>query len=603
MPKFDFLLFFFVVIKISISEPNCKDRQKNCQKCNSLKDICAICTSDNYFPDNEGGCQPKCVFGKNFCNLCNEEETLCLSCEPGYYKDEIGGCSYTTNCKTSYKGKCLTCLDDFILIQQNGFCKSIHTEELKNCKTISNVNGTCVKCEEGFFLNEGDYKCTETEFCFESTYGVCNSCIDGYYIDKKNDKCVKSEIPNCKQTLDGINCDICKNEFYLTENHQCSEANMCSQSKNGQCMKCVDKYTLVLNNYCANDPNCQTADKDTAICLTCKKGFYLDDIKKKCISNKENDEYIYCKKASGSCVECEEGYFLGKDSLCTDTQFCVESEKGKCLECQEKYFLVDEGKCTSVEHCKVATGNNEAPCEQCEEGYYLNIQFYTCLKIENEIFNNCKKAQYFGNFCLECVNNYYNNRSDGLCYDNTDENDDFYKCATTDISGDICFECEKGYYIGEDRKCSKIENCRFSENANKCIECEQGYCLDAKNQVCVDSEYLEDVNIKIYLSCLRTNEEGTKCEKCLDGYVVGEEGYCIDVDHCEEKEGDICAKCKKIWPEHDDVHYYCYNSVFGCVRTYNRGCLKCENLTDLWECNECDEGFKLTEYGVCKEEY
>ena len=89
----------------------------------------------------------------------------------------------------------------------------------------------------------------------------------------------------------------------------------------------------------------------------------------------------------------------------------------------------------------------------------------------------------------------------------------------------------------------------------------------------------------------------------MDGYVVGEEGYCIDVDHCEEKEGDICAKCKKIWPEHDDVHYYCYNSVFGCVRTYNRGCLKCENLTDLWECNECDEGFKLTEYGACKEEY
>ena len=38
-----------------------------------------------------------------------------------------------------------------------------------------------------------------------------------------------------------------------------------------------------------------------------------------------------------------------------------------------------------------------------------------------------------------------------------------------------------------------------------------------------------------YFRCNKTNEEGTKCEECLDGYEVGEEGYCID----EESSCDI----------------------------------------------------------------
>ena len=34
----------------------------------------------------------------------------------GYYPDENGGCSYTKNCEVSYKGNCIKCKEDFILI-------------------------------------------------------------------------------------------------------------------------------------------------------------------------------------------------------------------------------------------------------------------------------------------------------------------------------------------------------------------------------------------------------------------------------------------------------------------------------------------------------
>ncbi len=125
MSKFKNILIIFVIFQIIYSLPNCIEKQNNCQKCNPLTNLCIKCQADNYFPDEDGGCQPKCNIGKNYCNLCDEDQKLCILCEEGYYPDKIGGCSYITNCETSYKGKCLTCIEDFMLIQETGICKSI----------------------------------------------------------------------------------------------------------------------------------------------------------------------------------------------------------------------------------------------------------------------------------------------------------------------------------------------------------------------------------------------------------------------------------------------------------------------------------------------
>ena len=89
-----------------------------------------------------------------------------------------------------------------------------------------------------------------------------------------------------------------------------------------------------------------------------------------------------------------------------------------------------------------------------------------------------------------------------------------------------------------------------------------------KNQTCEDNEYLDYVQKLIYLACNRTNEEGTKCEKCLDGYEPNEEGICIDVGHCEKKEGDACAKCETYYYNHglhqilSKYHFYIHMQVY-----------------------------------------
>ena len=230
------------------------------------------------------------------------------------------------------------------------------------------------------------------------------------------------------------------------------------------------------NGVCTNEQNCRIGDKDTGLCTECKLGFYLDDINKKCKLIEENNDFIYCSKIRlSSCIQCELNYFLGKDSKCSNTQYCIESEKGKCLECQENYFFSEDGKCTPTENCKIANDNIEAPCDQCIDGYYLNVRYYyKCLKIENETFVNCKMAHYFGNFCEFCVSNYYINRTDHVCYDNTNKKDTFYKCASTDINGNFCTQWEEGYFLGEDGKCSNVEKCKICDDESNCVECIEG---------------------------------------------------------------------------------------------------------------------------------
>ena len=150
---------------------------------------------------------------------CSEDSKLCDLCEEGFLLDKIGGCAYVPNCELSYNGKCIQCEQEYILIgEKNNFqiCKSINTEDLKNCKLINTINGLCDECEEGYNLNKGDLKCGEVENCYKTNYGICSSCIDGYCLNKKTNKCIKNDefFINCKETLDGEKCDSCLSSFF-----------------------------------------------------------------------------------------------------------------------------------------------------------------------------------------------------------------------------------------------------------------------------------------------------------------------------------------------------------------------------------------------------
>ena len=602
-----FTIIVLLIFKTIISPPSCTEGTKHCSICNSITKQCIKCEKEIYIPDEYGGCKnaQKCVLGENNCMECNEEGNLCKKCEEGYFADENGGCSYSDNCEISYEGKCLECKKDFILVGENFYfgdglkiCKSINSEDLKNCDKINEEKGTCLSCKEGYYLNSGDKKCSKTVNCYESTFDVCQKCDFGYYLNKKNDKCEKEKdiFRHCKETTNNETCDICEDYYYFDKSKKCISVNFCKEiDEYGKCKECNEGYYLTsYGDSCTPDENCFYGDKDLGICISCEEKYYIDFSDGKCKSNEEENDFKYCLVAdNGICKQCFYGYFLSEDLFCTSTQYCSESNKGICKLCSLNYHLGLDNKCNNVTHCIYTNSYNE--CIECEDGYFYEKNNKTCKIAENK-FKNCKYG-YDDKHCEKCKNDFYLDKKVNLCYDNKEEGK-FYKCIETDLNGEYCEKCAEEYYLGyKDHKCSKIKGCEISENENKCIECDEYYCLDIKTGKCNYNDEIESEEKKFYFRCNRTNKEGTGCEICVEGYEL-KNGICVDNDHCDEiDENGNCIKCQN---EKNDI--FCLNKLFGCINIFYENCLECNNYLDFDSCTKCSEGYILNEYDLCVKE-
>ena len=88
---------------------------------------------------------------------------------------------------------------------------------------------------------------------------------------KNEEKCqlIEDSFVFCKQTIDGKTCDLCKNNYYLAEDGQCTDTIMCSKTEKGKCIQCSEGAILLKDNTCSLEKNCLSADKDTALCNSC----------------------------------------------------------------------------------------------------------------------------------------------------------------------------------------------------------------------------------------------------------------------------------------------------------------------------------------------
>jgi hypothetical protein len=514
------LLFIFKAI---ISDPSCLKGEKNCILCNPLSKLCLQCSYDVYIPDRNGGCQKAevCALGKNYCNACDEERKICKTCQEGYFPDENGGCSYSNNCAVSYKGQCLECKDNYILNKNINICKSINTEDLRNCESFAE-DGTCQKCNDGYYLGSGDKKCTKTENCKESLYEKCIECNKGFYLDKKEEKCKQQagKFLYCKETLDNINCEVCEDNFFFDEEERCVNTNFCKKSDgSGKCKECLSGYYPSRDgNICTTTENCYSGLKSEGICNNCVLGYYIDFQDGKCKSNQEDNEFQNCEVVDGECIECALSHYLGEDHKCTKIIYCAESINGTCIECKQGYYLGLDGKCTTIKNCLYST---VFECTECEDKYFYEKNKKICKKWD-ENFENCFYG-YEDKGCEKCRPDYYLNITDKLCY-NQNLNASFFKCAKTDKTGEKCASCVEGYdIITKYNRCTNITGCIHQESENKCIECNTYRCLDVKTGLC---ESNSDSRNKIYYKCKKTNEDATACEECLEGATLGDDGFC-----------------------------------------------------------------------------
>jgi len=600
MSKIIFCFILLQILNLVILLP-CKEGSNNCTRCDPLTNLCIKCSLNIYSPDENGGCSPsgKCNLGKNYCLECDDQGKKCKSCEAGLYPDQNGACSYVDNCELSYKGQCLKCNKDFVLVGGENdmfkICKSLNSEDLLNCEKVNNALGLCDACQEGYFLNVGDLRCTKIENCYESTFGKCVTCSSGFYLDKRDSKCKSQTDPfvNCKESVDGEKCDVCEDDYFFDENGKCVNVNYCAQGRYFGCDKCFDGYYLTFDkNACTKEKNCFSGDRLNGLCSSCLGDTYIDLDERKCKSNKEDNDFKYCKKVeNGQCLTCEYDFNLSDDGKCTMTKNCTEVDSGKCLSCAQDNYLTLDNRCVPTEHCIYSQTYYE--CNECEDGYYYNKKDKVCLR-HKAGYENCKSTSYDGDYCFWCKNGFYNNQTDHLCYSNKEKNN-FYKCRLSDTTGTHCVGCEDGYFIGyKDNKCSKIDGCDMSESEDKCVECDERHCLNVKNGQCYSNEKIKKEEEKLYYRCVKTNEEGTKCAVCLDEYELSENGFCVDKIHCSIEENGVCVKCKN-----NKAYSSCLNSYFGCVPTSYMKCIECNNVLDFDICTKCPPYYKLDEDGVC----
>ena len=258
-------------------------------------------------------------------------------------------------------------------------------------------------------------------------------------------------------------------------------------------------------------------------------------------------------------------------------------------------FLGLDHKCTNVENCIYSSGGE---CKECLDGFYYDKINKTCTKWKNNFLKNCKSNSAFDHkICEACKDNYYLNRKKNLCLPNTEKNK-FYKCQVSNDNGEECAFCVKDYFIGRlDKKCSLIQGCLKSLDEGVCLKCDKDFCLD-NNGYCVDNYEIKEIDKKYIYRCSELNKNGDECLKCEKKELeINNDGLCYDKIHCEKFEKGICIKCQKENP--DGYYSYCLNKEFGCIDSFHKNCLRCDNILNLDECTQCDIGYELDKEGNC----
>ena len=515
-----------------------------------------------------------CIPGLDHCSICNPLTDLCFKCEKEIFTpDEKGGCEYAKIC-----------------MYGNNYCIK--------CSEEKDKENLCIKCEDGYYPDEYG-GCSYTKNCILSERGKCLKCKEDYIL---------VGIENYLH--EGIK--ICKSLF-AEDLKFCETINY----NNGLCDKCKENYYVnQKDKKCSNTKNCD--ESIFGICINCHFGYYLDKKNNECKEQKDN--FVHCKESMNgeNCYICDEDFYFDENGICIFNNNCLRQRKDlKCEKCIENYYLTEiDNICTTEKNCEYGD-RNTGICLICKDNYYIDYKDGKCKSnLENNDFKHCR---YADGFCKECDVDYYIG--------------DDHKCSTTRFCSEsndgICFECTDNYHLGLDNRCTNIKYCIYSDNYNKCLECEDGFYFNKDKNSCIISEgnftnckigynnfcerckddfYLNQTNHLCYSNkeegifyrCGITDIYGEYCMDCRKDYYLGyTDNKCSKVLGCEISENeDRCALCSD---------YYCLNINNGQCK--DNDFIENEDEKFYFRCNKtnkegnsceiCLDGFKVNEDGLC----
>ncbi|EDR29702.1 hypothetical protein, conserved [Entamoeba dispar SAW760] len=444
-----------------------------------------------------------------YCSSCNSQE--CTECIDNYVLVE-GQCVYARtaieHCYKAKDSKCVKCFDGYYLKNQQCI------PEDKNCDEYE--NGICKECEDGYTLVNGTCTACSIKGCEECKHGIdsCNECEDGY---EWNGSTCTQPVPNCDDFEHG-KCTECI-DGYMLNGQTCEKIPIenCRKYKNGVCVKCFGPYKPI-NGTCTETiaqiiEHCIEYDDDEFECEECEIGYTVDKSETKCIQCDPSCKT--CEDYANKCETCNEGYYI-KDHSCircsiqSDTCGDYKNEN-QCYSCNNKCNWYNNACVES--HCtKMDVDDDEAECQQCEDGYYLEEDQKICIK---------------GDGCLE-------------------------------KKGDKCVKCSQGFFITSDFKCLRCsDDCKTCSNtASSCHSCfdKSSGISKVSCSKCFDPH------------CLECDESPMVCTKCNGNYTVNEIGQCQMGCFKEDLEN----KCTMCSDRQNEMNIYYPPTDEGICMSYSK---------------------------------
>lgn len=601
---------------------------------------CRVCKPAYYLADNV--CKSKLI---QHCNSISKETGLCTACDNGFQMTddhkkclpEIEGCAeYFESDESVNKHICRICKNAFIFVQGNCQHKII-----KHCEKFNRETGQCDQCIQHFQPSDNKEKCLRsidnclTYFPTEdnSIRLFCQDCEVGYqlvsgYCQKKE------EIPECAEyDASKTICLHCNESFIPT----------------GDNLKCLNEIKNCKNYY----PSSIASEE--LFCEECKKNYVV--IGRKCEKQLINN----CHKTGedGGCEECISNYRLTDDKLkclfvvhhCLKYEpSSVETNKFTCVTCKDGFEL-REGKCYAKSCLKSNLVNGQ--CEECQETHLLTHDKLKCLAKIAECVTLADSSVESPHFiCLKCKKGY-------RLSDNTCTKIDIPNCIEIDAEGLVCKSCSSGFVKTDDslkcleviKNCSKYEKMTEKDKEAKCEGCEPGFFLsknkcmttdfadceqpDLKNEVCLkcaddliltsDSKRcLKPISHCSSYTKSNAKSENLTCSRCADQYELIN-NKCLSILNCQafDKASETCKTCakgfvvtpdkKRCLPEiprcsdytvsgSDSTELECKKCNFGYQLVKNHCRPKfirnCQKLTEESTCQECNNGFQVTNDGL-----
>uniref|UniRef100_A0A8C6ZU05 Proprotein convertase subtilisin/kexin type 5 n=1 Tax=Nothoprocta perdicaria TaxID=30464 RepID=A0A8C6ZU05_NOTPE len=359
----------------------------------------------------------------------------------------------------------------------------------------------------------------------------CTDCLHYYYKSKNNTRICVSSCPPGHYSADKKRCKKCS-----------PNCETCVGGHSDQCMTCKSGYYL---------------NEVTNSCITsCPDGFYLDKSKivcRKCSENcKTCVEFQVCTECkhglslhgSKCAIRCEEGkYHSGSDcEPChRSCATCAGAGIDSCINCTQGYFMED-GRCV----------------QSCSSGYYLDHSTESGYKTCKRCDASCMECSGHGDRnCTSCPSGY--NLDSGAC-----------------VVGTVC---KDGEYLDDSQKCQLCE-----VSCEKCIGPERDNCIS-----CPSTRAFDDG--RCVIQCPRGKFEiKGQCHLCHH--------TCLD---CNGSEPNKCTACGT---DRRGIDRFLYRGECreGCPPGHfhsERRCVPCaphcQVCRDAGRCQRCARGYYLAQ--------